>query len=1188
MTGRASYSPAQLAMLLGLPEPTGEQAAVIAAPLEPLAVIAGAGSGKSETMAARLVWLVANGMVTPERVLGLTFTRKAAAELGQRVRVRLTGLRRAGLAIARTEPAGPAQLPGPAAPPGDGRPRGGPAAAGADRDGEPVVSTYHAYAARLVTDHALREAMEPSLRLITPAVAWQIAARVVATYGGPMDAVDRAPQWVTVAVLDLAAELAEHLRTPGDVQRAGRWLDAACRALQGKVPARVRRIAACQRTREQLLPMVAAYAQAKAVREVIDYGDQVALAARIATRHPQVGAIERARYQVVLLDEYQDTSHAQLVLLQALFGGGHPVTAVGDPCQSIYGWRGASAGNLRRFVADFPVTGGRMTGGRAAGRGGTGSGGRGRTRPAQVRQLSTSFRNTGRVLDAAAALQEGLRAEAPLVPRLVPPPRRAGRGRVACALLETAADEAAWVASQIEGLLDLPPGIAPDGDSWPDPGHADLRAADIAVLCRKRSQFPALRAAIEARGIAVEVVGLGGLLTVPEVADVVATLRVLHDPTASSSLARLLTGPRWRIGPRDLVALGRRARALARGRRAPAAAGPAPADDDPLAQAVTDLTAEQGSLVEALDDLGPAAAYSAPGFARFSVLAAELRALRAHTGRPLPDLVGEVERVLGLDIEVAAQPWRDPAAARADMDAFVDAAATFADDQEEPTLGAFLAYLTAAEAEEFGLESGRPSGTNAVTLTTVHGAKGLQWAAVVVPGLSAGAKAQVFPARPVASARWTQNPRLLPFGLRGDARDLPVLSDLTADSLDAFDDACAARELAEERRLAYVAVTRAAFWVACTGYWWGEGVSPLGPSLFLDEIRAACEDGAGTVDQWAPPPEEDATNPVLAEPEPVRWPLTPAGSRYEAVREAAELVGRARATLAAGAVLDGSLADGGLGEGGLAYGGLAAGGLLGPGGPGAPAEGAGAGAAGLLGEQDLLLAQAWERDTAILLAEREERRGDAAAAVALPGRLSVSSLVTMAADPAELARQIRRPMPRPPAPRARRGTAFHRWLEERFGQQRLIDSADLLGAADEPADDGDAGDLALLQGRFEAGEWGGRWPLEVEVPFETLIAGRAVRGRIDAVFADAGDGGYDVVDWKTGEPPASEEERRVAAVQLAAYRLAWAGLARVPLRQVRAAFYYVRQDLTLRPADLLDEAGLAALIETVPLRRPVP
>ena len=69
---------------------------------------------------------------------------------------------------------------------------------------------------------------------------------------------------------------------------------------------------------------MAAYHRAKAAREVIDYGDQMALAARIAARHPEVGAAERARYQVVLLDEYQDTSHAQLVLLRALFGGGSP------------------------------------------------------------------------------------------------------------------------------------------------------------------------------------------------------------------------------------------------------------------------------------------------------------------------------------------------------------------------------------------------------------------------------------------------------------------------------------------------------------------------------------------------------------------------------------------------------------------------------------------------------------------------------------------------------------------------------------------------------------------------------------------------------------------------------------------------------------------------------------------------
>jgi DNA helicase-2/ATP-dependent DNA helicase PcrA len=222
----------------------------------------------------------------------------------------------------------------------------------------------------------------------------------------------------------------------------------------------------------------------------------------------------------------------------------------------------------------------------------------------------------------------------------------------------------------------------------------------------------------------------------------------------------------------------------------------------------------------------------------------------------------------------------------------------------------------------------------------------------------------------------------------------------------------------------------------------------------------------------------------------------------------------------------------------------------------------------------------WERDATLLLAERERRLSDTAQTVDLPEQLSVSALVTLARDPEELARQIRRPMPAPPAPQARRGTAFHRWLEQHYGAQQLIDPADLLGQGG--ADEESEADLAFLRELFEAGPWASRWPLEVEVPFETRIGDRMVRGRIDAVFADAPDGRYDVVDWKTGRPPGSAAERRAVAVQLAAYRLAWAALASVPLDQVRAAFYYVRHDLTISPADLLDTAGLTALIEAIP------
>jgi DNA helicase-2/ATP-dependent DNA helicase PcrA len=673
-----------------------------------------------------------------------------------------------------------------------------------------------------------------------------------------------------------------------------------------------------------------------------------------------------------------------------------------------------------------------------------------------------------------------------------------------------------------------------------------VRPSDIAVLCRKRSQFVPLRRALEAHGIPCEVVGLGGLLSVPEVQDVVATLRVLQDAASSDALARLLTGPRWRIGPRDLVALGRRARDLAHG----AADGPddpegAPeAVPDPLAEAVTDLTTADSaaSLVEALDDLGDPGEYSAEGYARLSALATETRRLREHVTRPLADLIAEVERALSLDIEVAARPGGDLAAARADLDAFTDVAATFGGDQPEPTLGAFLAFLSAAQQEEYGLQTGRVGESDTVKLLTVHAAKGLQWPAVFIPGLAAGEKSQVFPSKPRVPTRWTYNPRLIPFPLRGDKKDLPDLPALDADSLAEFNEACAARDLAEERRLVYVAATRAEFWLGCSGYWWGDAASRLGPSAFLTEVRAACEAGAGTVTRWADQPADESDNPLLAEVDEADWPATPAGQHYAAVAAAAALVDEARRD---------------------------------------PDVEARTGDEDGLTEEERALVAAWELDTGLLLAERDAHRarGEGPVEVVLPARLSVSALVALARDPDELARQVRRPMPQPPARQARRGTAFHLWLEERFGQQRLIDDDDLfLDDAVAELDD----NLIELKARFEAGEWGGRWPREVEVPFDTQVGDRQIRGRIDAIFADQ-DGGYDVVDWKTGQLPRTNQEKDAVAVQLAAYRLAWSALAGVPLDKVRAAFYYVRHDRTIRPADLLDEEGLKALIARVPV-----
>ncbi|GAA0847576.1 ATP-dependent helicase [Streptosporangium amethystogenes subsp. fukuiense] len=1204
-------SPVQLAAKLGILPPTPEQAAVIEAGLEPMVVMAGAGSGKSETMAGRVVWLVANGLLRPEQVLGLTFTRKAAAELAARVRERLNGLVEVGQV--------PAEL----------------------MEGEPTISTYHAYAARLVTEHALREALEPTMRLISPAVSWQLASRVVSAYDGPMEQVEWSPATVTRAVLELAGELAEHLRTPQDVRDVGTRLAQRFAELPGTPTKDQRRPLVTQRAREQLLPLVEAYDRLKRGREVVDHGDQMALAARIADRHADVGEIERGRFAVVLLDEYQDTSHAQLVLLRALFGGGHPVTAVGDPCQSIYGWRGASAGNLTRFPRDFRTASGE---------------------PAPVNRLSVSFRNGDAVLDVAARLQLPLRMEAREVPVLVPGKNRVERGRVMCAFHETADDEARWAALEIARVLGVE--SAPDGMPWGDGerkkakqsmwgGPQSLQPHDVAILARKRSQFPALRKALEERGIPVEVVGLGGLLLVPEIADIVSTLRVIYDPSAGDALVRLLSGPRWRIGPADLKELGERARELNRETRE----GASPVAD-PLDQVVADMAEERGSLVDALDELPDRPAwqdlFSPLARVRLVAMAQELRLLRAHTGQPLPDLILEIERRLGLDIEVAARGTAvGPFAARADLDAFLDAAARFAGDSEDPTLGAFLAFLKAADEEENGLDAGRVGESNSVKLMTVHASKGLEWPVVVVPGLSqALSKAgtltvgTVFPARSTTSPRWTENPRKLPYQLRGDASDLPGLAGLAKEELADFDERCRDRDLLEERRLAYVAVTRAHYLLIASGYRWGTASKPLEPSDFLLEIRETC----GRVAFWAPEMEEGATNPLLAEPAEARWPIEPDDARYAAVLDGATMVEAALAALAEGpapgpsgdvplpdasedvpfpeapqdeevpfpedpwdedAFFPEDLPDEevpGPDDRGPVPEGAENGDVPFPGDPqefpgGFPgadirrsdradsgAETAETAETAEPGERrpvpaaelrgwDRERAKAWERDIELLLRERETNRRRGGGRVELPTHLTVSSLVTLASDPKALARQIRRPVPKKPAPLARRGTSFHRWLEGRWGQQRLMDEFELPGASDD-FEETDA-HLDELRDRFEESEWADREPLDVEVPFETVIADRVVRGRMDAVF-QISEGRYEVVDWKTGRRPRGRKAEAAASVQLAAYRLAWSHLAAVPLEEVGAAFHYVLRGETVRPVDLLDERGLVTLVESVP------
>lgn len=1072
------YSPAELARALGLFEPTAEQAAVIAAPPGPLVVIAGAGAGKTETMAARVVWLVANGYARADQVLGLTFTRKAAGQLLRRVRSRLARL--AGARLIPTEPV-------------------------ADQAATATVSTYHAFAGQLLRDHGLLHAVEPDTRLLSETEMWQLALDVVTGYRGELHT-DKTPAAVTSMVLRLSGQLAEHLVDTAQLRDIHLELERLVHTLPAGPYQRDRgpsqwllRMLATQTERAQLVPLIDELHRRMRAEKVMDFGMQMAAAARLTSAFPAVGEQLRHRYRVVLLDEYQDTGHAQRVVLSSLFGGGVDgdlaLTAVGDPIQSIYGWRGASATNLPRFTTDFPRPDGT---------------------PAPVLELRTSWRNPPRTLKVANAVSAEARRRSVAVRALRPRPN-AAPGTVRCALLADVRAERAWIADRLEQHYRR---ARADGVAPPT----------AAVLVRRNSDATPIAAALRARGIPVEVVGVAGLLSIPEVADVVAMLRLVADPAAGSAAIRVLAGPRWRIGARDIAALWRRAVALDGG------AQPDSAGATAIAAAAGSDTDTAG-LADAIDDPGPPSQYSAVGYRRIVALADELAALRAHLGHPLPELVAEVRRVLGVDVEVrAGQPPTPGWTGVEHLDAFADVVAGYAEratTAAQASVTGLLAYLDAAAVVENGLAPGELAvAKDRVQVLTVHAAKGLEWQVVAVPHLSGG----VFPS--TASGRtWLTDPAELPPLLRGDrasagAHGVPVLdtSEVTdrkqlSDKIFAHRQQLDQRRVDEERRLLYVAITRAEDTLLLSGHHWGDtGIKPRGPSDFLCELKDVIEDqDCGIVEQWAPAPANGEHNPLRDNIVEATWPVDPLGGRRADVERGAALV--------AAAISNPECA--------------------------APAD----------------------PDVDALLAERA--RSAQPPTLRLPSQLSVSGLVDLSRDPDGAAQRLARRLPARPDPHALLGNAFHDWVQRFYGAERLFDLGDLPGAADTDLAQGDAEELAALQAAFLGSPWSARVPVAVEVPFEMAVGDTVVRGRIDAVFAEP-DGGATVVDWKTGEPPHGPEATRHAAVQLAVYRLAWAALSGCPESLVRTAFHYVRTGATVVPDSLPDYDELARLLTVRP------
>jgi len=806
--------PDDLADLLGIPF-SDQQLDAITAPLAPGVIIAGAGSGKTTVMAARVVWLAGSGAVRPDQVLGLTFTRKAAGELAGRVR---TALARAGLL----------------APDG----------------AEELILTYDAFAGRLVNEHGLLLGIEPGARMITGAARYRLAARVVADPPGPLHHLSRLrPDSVTQRVVDLAGELRSHLVEPDAlVAHAERFVTdlEAAPTWRGQMYADLARARAVAEERLELAGLVAGYEELKRRHGYVEFADQMAWAARLATEVPGVAEALRSEFSVVLLDEYQDTSAAQARLLAGLFSGpdaaagrGHPVTAVGDPCQAIYTWRGAAASNILRFTTDFPAADGS---------------------PSPLFALTVNRRSGQRILDAANQLAAPIRRDPLLAASgieldLVCPPDTAA-ATVAVARFDTWPDELAWIADRVIAEHDT---------------GAVARWSDLAVLTRRNAAVAALYAELTARGVPAEIVGLGGLLELPAIAEIVATLRLLADPADNPALVRLLTSPRWAVGIADLELLGRRAVQLA--------GSAARAGDAPLEEALVAVLAGQDlsrvpSLLEAAQSPGEAG-LSAAARQRLGDFSAEFTRLRRWASESVVDLTGRVIDALGLEVELLAEGG-DPG----QLAAFVHAVAGYSDIDGEASLGGLLAWLEAEREYGVGLEQAVVSDADSVKLLTVHRAKGLEWDVVFLPALAA----DVFPSDRV-TGNWLRNPAVVPHPLRGDADAVPQLRELSNPAFKDFAAALTADQRLAEDRLAYVGVTRARRRIYGTSHAWdAQLVRPRRESEYLTVLAGHAE-----TDRAA---EVSATNPLGLSEAATRWPVVDDGPHWQRRREAAALVTR--------------------------------------------------------------------------------------------------------------------------------------------------------------------------------------------------------------------------------------------------------------------------------------------------------
>lgn len=1143
------FSAGELAILTGANPPTEEQSAVITAPRGQLLVVAGAGSGKTETIANRLVYGVINAGIVPEAILGLTFTRKAAAEMAARFALRLEHFASLMESVQNRQQTAEviAVLK----------------AADLDLDQlrqrfealtqrgitsemlrHPVsVSTYDSYAGTLLTEFGNLVGRESGFTTITDAARYQIMTDVVQSWTGALGVKREGEntEHLIKILLTLANDTNSHLVDLAEMKQTYRsYLSVAehLRDTEGSElnATALRQLKTALNTLEfgrNATDVIQAFNERKQELMMADFSDQTRETVRLVEQLPVVGDSQRERFQLVFLDEFQDTSVAQMRFLSGIFRD-CAVTAVGDPNQAIYGWRGASAASMEDFGTMFCSD------------------------PQQLltRTLSTSWRNDEDILKVANRISAEL-ATAPSPGASGKVRRNQGLQPAVSKPLQARPGANPGIVYGIQTLTDIQQSQAvvnflrlwqAQRVKLQSEGMPAEKLPTAAVLCRAKNAIPGLVEALRRAGIPYQTRGMQGVLTDPGVRLVRAALEVTDNPEKSASLLILLD--RYRLGLSDLQKVGQ----------------------NPHRFTPYQIVMEGGAEV------------SAEAGVRLEKLRGILTELKDNAAFATPLVLARLAHRL-LDLDIEQQLPGSPCHAAA----YVEFLNLVRDFGQTPgaTLSGFLNWLSAGEDEEASFADLDFEVDNAaVQIITIHAAKGLEWDWVAVPNLNK----KTFPS--AKSNIWITQRNVLPYPLRSDRDHLPELelktqTVLTAKGkvsskkglLESYQEEAGQYTLREESRLAYVAFTRAKSRLLL-GHCWFErqtqaerlpsqfflvGQDPH-QHIFTDVEVSGAVDGADAETSGGSAAEtenlltpfnaetfaQEATRLGIALPS-VEWPETevtsipektqnPNQGRFDAGvwpalpwtqtrQDFAHAVAATEAALASGKFADGISQD---------------------------------------------AAEETERRLGQLLHQPQTRLGTGD----LLGRISATGMARLAQDSEGYLLQRLRPLPQEPSAAARLGTYMHAWIASQLENEDVLifDAGMENGFTSEQRKllhkwQQHYADLELLRRlRRPRVEFNGELYVEE-------AGGAVIPLRIDAQFVEAQTGKIWILDWKTGRRPTPENYAQWLH-QLGIYRLYWLQAhPQTPAEDIVCAYVFLNEDsperqlLTL--GDILDELGIA-------------